>query len=153
MWVQFSLKKICELNLSMFSKQGWKLLSNPTSLFTRFLKVKYFFRRNFLYTSLCHNLSYIWRSLWSVSWICNLHSLKPSRQTPCWIRAWILETSLYYDPFLMAWMLLPFYQLHSLLVQVLMLGYGKLPWIVHVPLNMMFRYEKLVVDPIRNNMS
>ena len=84
-------------NLSMLGKQSWKLISDSTSLLTWVLKAKYFPR------NLGHNPSYTWRSLWStqslltlghrwkigdgsqinvwtMSWIRNLPSLKPSTQ-------------------------------------------------------------------------
>nr|ABN08038.1 RNA-directed DNA polymerase (Reverse transcriptase) [Medicago truncatula] len=92
-------------NLSMLGKQGWKLLSDSSSLFTRILKAKYFPRRDFLDATLGHNPSYTWRSLWSTQslltlghrwkigdgskinvwsmpWIRNLLSLKPSTSPP-----------------------------------------------------------------------
>jgi len=50
---------------SMLGKQGWKLLSDSSSLLTRILKAKYFPRRDFLDATLGHNPSYTWRSLWS----------------------------------------------------------------------------------------
>jgi len=52
-------------NLSMLGKQGWKLLTEPSSLLTRILKAKYFPRRDFLDTNIGHNPSYTWRSIWS----------------------------------------------------------------------------------------
>lgn len=92
-------------NLSMLGKQGWKLLSDSSSLFTRILKAKYFSRLDFLDATLGHNPSYTWRSLWSTQslltlghrwkigdgskinvwsmpWIRNLLSLKPSTSPP-----------------------------------------------------------------------
>ncbi|RHN55891.1 putative RNA-directed DNA polymerase [Medicago truncatula] len=88
-------------NLSMLGKQSWKLLSDSSSLFSRILKAKYFPRRDFLDANLGHNPSYTWRSLWSTQslltlghrwkigdgsqinvwsmpWIRNLPTLKPS---------------------------------------------------------------------------
>ena len=51
---------------------------NRPRLYPPVLKAKYFLRRNFLDANFDHNPSYTWRSIWSVLWICNLHSLKPS---------------------------------------------------------------------------
>jgi len=52
-------------NISMLGKQGWKLLTEPSSLLTCILKAKYFPRRDFLEANIGHNPSYTWRSIWS----------------------------------------------------------------------------------------
>ena len=101
----FGFRNLEAFNLSILRKQGWKLLSNSTSLLTRVLKAKYFPRRDSLNANLGQNPSYTWRSLWSTQsllilghkwkigdgsninvwsmlWICNLPSLKPSIPQP-----------------------------------------------------------------------
>ncbi|XP_058741519.1 uncharacterized mitochondrial protein AtMg00310-like [Vicia villosa] len=51
-------------NLAMVAKQGWKLLSNPTSLVSRFFKARYFPNSSFLDAKLGSNPRFLWRSLW-----------------------------------------------------------------------------------------
>ncbi|PNY06371.1 ribonuclease H, partial [Trifolium pratense] len=52
-------------NLAMLGKQGWKLVTNSSSLLTRVLKAKYFPRSGFLEANIGHNPSYTWRSIQS----------------------------------------------------------------------------------------
>jgi hypothetical protein len=52
-------------NLAMLGKQGWKLITNSSSLLTRVLKAKYFPRSGFLEANIGHNPSYTWRSIQS----------------------------------------------------------------------------------------
>jgi len=63
--VGLGFRDIEAFNLSMLGKQGWKLLTEPSSLLTRILKAKYFPRRDFLVANIGHNPSYTWRSIWS----------------------------------------------------------------------------------------
>ena len=41
----------------------WNLLTNPTSLLAKVLKVRYFPKSSVFYASLGFNLSFIWRSI------------------------------------------------------------------------------------------
>ena len=52
-------------NLAMLGKQGWKLLTNSSSLLTKVLKAKYFPRSGFLDATIGHSPSFTWRSIWS----------------------------------------------------------------------------------------
>lgn len=52
-------------NLVMFSKQGWRFLSNPNSLVARIYKAKYFPRTSLLDAKIGYNLSFPWRSIWN----------------------------------------------------------------------------------------
>jgi hypothetical protein len=45
-------------NLAMLGKQGWKLITNSSSLFTRVLKAKYFPISGFLEAKIGHSPSY-----------------------------------------------------------------------------------------------
>nr|KYP58280.1 hypothetical protein KK1_004579 [Cajanus cajan] len=58
-------KNLSSFNLAMLGKQAWRLLSNPNSLISRIYQAKYYPESSFLNTSLGHNPSYTWKSLWS----------------------------------------------------------------------------------------
>lgn len=49
----------------MLGKQGWKFISQPNAMVTRFFKAKYFPRHEFLEANRGSNPSYIWHSIWS----------------------------------------------------------------------------------------
>jgi len=83
-------------NLSMLSKQGWKLLTDPSSLLSRILKVKYFPRRDFLDVNIGHNPSYTWRSIWSSQNLINLGyrwKIGYGSQIKVWSSPWIRPLS------------------------------------------------------------
>lgn len=50
----------------MLDKQGWRFLTNPTSLVSQVYKGRYYLRGNFLDSVLGNhsNFSFIWRSIW-----------------------------------------------------------------------------------------
>ncbi|KAG4954911.1 hypothetical protein JHK87_040505 [Glycine soja] len=52
------------LNLVMLGKQGCGFLSNPDAMVSKLFKAKYFSSGDFLDSSLGHNPSYSWRSIW-----------------------------------------------------------------------------------------
>lgn len=63
-----SFKNISVFNLSIFGKQGWRLLSNMDNLVTRISKAKYFFHSDFLSANLGQNPNYVWivcMSIWN----------------------------------------------------------------------------------------
>ncbi|CAN0916241.1 Uncharacterized mitochondrial protein AtMg00310 [Linum grandiflorum] len=73
-WERLSIRKefgrmkfrdIIGFNLAMLGKQGWKLLNDPTALFSRVYKAKYFPIGDFLSAALDGSPSYIWRSIQS----------------------------------------------------------------------------------------
>lgn len=55
--------KLHEYNLDLLAKQGWKLLTNPTSLASRVLKARYYPNGNFLDAKMGANPSYVLRSI------------------------------------------------------------------------------------------
>ncbi|KAL8464318.1 hypothetical protein ACS0TY_034008 [Phlomoides rotata] len=57
-------KNLHIFNLSLLGKMAWRLTIDHTSLVCRVLKVKYFPRSQFLESSLGHNPSLTWRSIW-----------------------------------------------------------------------------------------
>lgn len=50
-------------NLALLAKQGWRLLTNSNSLFSRVYKAKYFPHCSFTEATLGRNPSYVWRSI------------------------------------------------------------------------------------------
>lgn len=52
-----------DFNIAMLGKQGWRFLTNPESLVSRLYKDKYFEHSDFLNSTLGHNPSFIFRSI------------------------------------------------------------------------------------------
>lgn len=50
-------------NLAQRGKQDWNLLTNPDTIISKFLKAKYYLRRDFLETKVGYNPSYSRRSI------------------------------------------------------------------------------------------
>lgn len=57
-------KRLRKFNLALLKKQGWHLITNPTSLVAIVLKARYFPSTSFLNSALDSNPSYMWRSIW-----------------------------------------------------------------------------------------
>jgi hypothetical protein len=62
-------KSITAFNNAMLGKEAWKLLTCPGTLITKLLKAKYFPKSDFLSSSIGHNPSYVWRSIWSAKFV------------------------------------------------------------------------------------
>jgi hypothetical protein len=56
-------------NEALLAKQGWRLLTNPTSLVAQVLQAKYYADSSFLRAKPKQQMSYSWRSILSASWI------------------------------------------------------------------------------------
>jgi hypothetical protein len=56
-------KEIHAFNQALLAKQGWRLLSNPQSLFYKVFKAKYFPHTSFLKAKLGSRPSFVWRSI------------------------------------------------------------------------------------------
>ncbi|XP_019194754.1 PREDICTED: uncharacterized protein LOC109188565 [Ipomoea nil] len=56
-------KRLHEFNLALLAKQGWRLLTNPTSLMARVFKARYFPTSSFYEAVIGGNPSYVWRSI------------------------------------------------------------------------------------------
>uniref|UniRef100_A0A803QEG5 Reverse transcriptase n=1 Tax=Cannabis sativa TaxID=3483 RepID=A0A803QEG5_CANSA len=52
-----------DFNLALLGKQGWRLLTRPSSLVSRIFKARYYVDGNFLNAQLGSNPSFIWRSI------------------------------------------------------------------------------------------
>ncbi|GMI85140.1 hypothetical protein HRI_002183300 [Hibiscus trionum] len=57
-------RDLAKFNIAILAKQGWHLLTNPSSLLARVLKGRYFPTGNFLSANLGSNPSYTWKSIW-----------------------------------------------------------------------------------------
>ncbi|KAL9235693.1 hypothetical protein vseg_010432 [Gypsophila vaccaria] len=51
-------------NAALLGKQSWRLLTNQTRLWARFMRGKYFHDKTFLEADLGRNPSYAWRGVW-----------------------------------------------------------------------------------------
>lgn len=51
-------------NRAMLAKQGWRILTNTSSLTAQVFKEKHYKRRTFMDAKLGENPSLIWRSIW-----------------------------------------------------------------------------------------
>ncbi|CAJ2636059.1 unnamed protein product [Trifolium pratense] len=58
-------KNLQAFNMAMLGKQAWNLITRPSNLVTKLLKAKYFPNCDFFESSIGHNPSYVWRSIWS----------------------------------------------------------------------------------------
>ncbi|MCI21781.1 hypothetical protein A2U01_0042951, partial [Trifolium medium] len=56
-------------NEALLAKQGWRLITHPTSLVAQMLQAKYYPKEHFLKAKPKHNMSYTWRSILQASWI------------------------------------------------------------------------------------
>lgn len=57
-------RNIVVFHSAILAKQGWRLLTNPSSLATAVLRDKYFKNGKFLEANFGFNPSFIWRSIW-----------------------------------------------------------------------------------------
>ena len=94
-----------QFNLAMLGKQGWRLMTNPTSLCARVLKGRYFPDRDFMHASAPKSASATWKailagrealgagliarvgdgstiSVWNDKWIAGTISMKPIFKPP-----------------------------------------------------------------------
>ncbi|KAJ9561419.1 hypothetical protein OSB04_006579 [Centaurea solstitialis] len=64
---KFGRLGFCDLtafNVAMLGKQGWRLVSNPSSLVNRIFKAKYYPHGDFMEARLGNSPSFIWKSMW-----------------------------------------------------------------------------------------
>jgi hypothetical protein len=62
-WGGLGYKDLHSFNMAMLAKQGWRLLTDPTSLCARVLKAKYFPNSDVLHARPKEGMSYTWRSI------------------------------------------------------------------------------------------
>lgn len=56
-------RDLATFNKALLAKQGWNLISNPTSLVARVLKARYYPHSSFFAANVGNNASYTWRSI------------------------------------------------------------------------------------------
>ncbi|KAL1060367.1 hypothetical protein V6Z11_1Z103800 [Gossypium hirsutum] len=62
-------RNMAQFNVSLLTKQGWRIINNPNSLVAQVLKAKYFPSVDFLNSRLGNNVSYTWKSIWAAKGI------------------------------------------------------------------------------------
>ena len=78
----------------MLGKQGWRLLSEPTSLMARIFKARYYLNTSFLEANLGSNPSYVWRSVLAVQGL--IHSgvrwrIGKGDRVNIWLKPWLSD--------------------------------------------------------------
>ena len=63
MYGGLGFRNLHEFNVALLGKQGWRLVTNPTSLVARMFKAKYYPNDSFLSAKLGANPSFVWRSI------------------------------------------------------------------------------------------
>ncbi|GAU25475.1 hypothetical protein TSUD_71290 [Trifolium subterraneum] len=94
-------KSITAFNYAMFGKQAWNLLTNPGSLITIIFKAKYYSQSDFLNSSIGHNPSYVWRSIWSAKFIVRngyQWVIGSGHDIPIWNYRWTSDGSIFPTP-------------------------------------------------------
>lgn len=85
-------KNLHAYNLAMLAKQGWRLISNPTSLIARLYKAIYFPRGSFLTAEKGEAPSFSWKSILDAKHILQaglLWKINSGAQVNIWEDAWI----------------------------------------------------------------
>jgi hypothetical protein len=87
-----SFRDIKKFNLAMLGKQGWHLMSNPSSLCARVLKGKYYPNGEFMTTNKNKHASHTWRAILkgrSVLEMGLIHHIGNVTSTSIWNDKWI----------------------------------------------------------------
>ncbi|XP_074303811.1 uncharacterized protein LOC141638297 [Silene latifolia] len=82
-------------NLALLGKQGWRLITNSTSLWSRLMQAKYFPDSDFMSASLGNNPSYTWRSIFEARSVLEAslrRRIGDGNDTKIWGHAWIPGT-------------------------------------------------------------
>ncbi|CAJ2642330.1 unnamed protein product [Trifolium pratense] len=62
-------RQLRAFNEALLAKQGWRIISQPSSLMAQVLKAKYFPKDHFLQAKPKQQMSYTWRSILQAKWI------------------------------------------------------------------------------------
>ncbi|XP_074290521.1 uncharacterized protein LOC141617235 [Silene latifolia] len=82
-------------NLALLGKQAWRLITNPTSLWTRIMKARYFPEGEFMNATLGYNPSYTWRNILEARPVLEKGlrgRIGDGMDTYIWKHAWILNS-------------------------------------------------------------
>ncbi|XP_074304735.1 uncharacterized protein LOC141639525 [Silene latifolia] len=80
-----------QFNLALLGKQAWRLLTNPTSLWSRLMKVRYFPDNDFMTARVGYNPSYTWRGILEAREVMRVLDVRISPNKPLDIWYWGLE--------------------------------------------------------------
>ncbi|KAL4334864.1 hypothetical protein GQ457_07G036340 [Hibiscus cannabinus] len=58
-------RNLAKFNVALLAKQGWRIITHPSSLLAKVMKARYFPRSDFMSARLGSNPSYTWRSIFS----------------------------------------------------------------------------------------
>ena len=75
-------------NLALLAKQGWRLLSNPTSLVAKICKAWYYPDSSSLQARLKANPSYVWRSMLAAA----RRRIETGDQVRIWMDHWLPDS-------------------------------------------------------------
>ncbi|XP_058760595.1 uncharacterized protein LOC131633933 [Vicia villosa] len=94
-------KNLSAFNYAMLGKQVWNLMTKPDSLVTRLYKAKYYPNCDFLESSIGHNPSYVWRSIWSSKFVVGgwyKWSVGSGESIPTWGQIWLHDSTSLMNP-------------------------------------------------------
>ena len=80
-------KDLKSFNLALLAKQGWRLQTNSSSLFSRVYKAKYFPNGDFVEVEVGKKASFAWRSIMAAQHLVK-RSLRWQVGNGCCIRVW-----------------------------------------------------------------
>jgi hypothetical protein len=87
-------KNLQAFNLAMLGKQAWNLVTKPNTLITKMFRARYFPNFDFIEASIGHNLSYVWRSIWSSKSVIkggSRWSIGTRENINIWDQNWLME--------------------------------------------------------------
>jgi hypothetical protein len=79
-------------NEALLAKQGWKCITQPESILSKILKVKYFPKCCFLQAKPSQNMSYTWRNIQQAGWILKkggLWNVGNGKSINIWVDNWL----------------------------------------------------------------
>ncbi|XP_058779420.1 uncharacterized protein LOC131653326 [Vicia villosa] len=94
-------KNLSAFNYAMLGKQVWNFMTKPDILVTRLYKAKYYPNCDFLDSSIGHNPSYVWRSIWSLKFMVQggyKWSVGSGESIPAWGQIWLHDSTSLMNP-------------------------------------------------------
>lgn len=92
-------RRVHEFNLALLAKQGWRLLTDPSSLMCQILKAKYFPTSTFLEAEPGSIAGFTWRSIWESKSLLRLSTCRIGDGTSItvWSHPWLPNVN---DPYI-----------------------------------------------------